>query len=930
MSAHGVPRRTFLAGAGLAGAGLMLRYSPLSAAEAMATSPPTYRRFEDLLRNKWTWDRVARGTHGTNCAGTCAFNVYVKNGIVWREEQQGEYGSSGDAPDYGPRGCQKGLRHAKWMYGKQRVLYPMKRVGARGEGKWERISWEQAATEIADRIIDVSVKYGPESISLGSGTQLSVKLASAAALFRFANICGFTAPEFYSGVGDLPTGAYMTLGTAYPGDTFAAVYKARCVMIWGANPAATRIPDAHFFWEARYNGAKVIAVFPELAASAMHASLWVNPRPGTDIALAMGMVATILEERLFDRDYVLEQTDLPFLVRTDNQRFLRETDLSLIATLAVRDNVFYVWDEATGGIVRAPGTGASDAPIGRERRRFGSLALGGIRPALEGRWKVKTRQGEIEVTTVFELLKKRAAEHSPERAAAITGVHADVIRQVARDFAAVKPALIYSGYAVCKWLHGDILHRAMLLLLSLTGNIGREGGGLQIANSPKAAGLMGFAFADVGPVLRMISATTWDYDHGRMKELNEKIYGKDLAEEMDRYYQESIREKYFPRYGERGWKMGIFAGNGGAGWRASGKRWRQEAFEKLETIVALTPDFGATSYYADYVLPIAHHYERADVMLQSRVPYVQVLDAAVPPLGESVDDWTAFDRLAAAVSAQARKRGVGAIHDNVEGRTVRRDFTRYHELYTMNGRVRGVKDVVQFILNSTPGVPKLSFEELAAKGIVRVEGSESTAWDDERSPYHSEIARNVAHKRPYETLTGRQQYYFDHPWFLKFDEALPGHKPPLRIEGYPLQFMMGHARHGIHTMWRDDALLLSLQRGQPDVYVNPDDARARAVADGDMISVFNPLGEMIAMAHVSPAIQPGMLFMYHGWDPMLFENRQNFGAIIPTAGLIKPTSMVGDYGHLGYRALAFAPNQTYKDFTVEFRKWTRPATGGRS
>ena len=82
------------------------------------------------------------------------------------------------------------------------------------------------------------------------------------------------------------------------------------------------------------------------------------------------------------------------------------------------------------------------------------------------------------------------------------------------------------------------------------------------------------------------------------------------------------------------------------------------------------------------------------------------------------------------------------------------------------------------------------------------------------------------------------------------------------------------------------------------------------------------------MAHVSAGIQPGMLFMYHGWDPMAFEGRNNFSSIIPTSGLIKPTSMVGDYGHLGYRVLAFAPNQTYKDFSVEFEKWQGPATGG--
>jgi complex iron-sulfur molybdoenzyme family reductase subunit alpha len=75
------------------------------------------------MRRKWTWDRVVRGSRGINCTGHCAFNIYVKNGIVWREEQQGEYGRSGeDTPDYGPRGCQKGVRHSKYMYGKQRAL----------------------------------------------------------------------------------------------------------------------------------------------------------------------------------------------------------------------------------------------------------------------------------------------------------------------------------------------------------------------------------------------------------------------------------------------------------------------------------------------------------------------------------------------------------------------------------------------------------------------------------------------------------------------------------------------------------------------------------------------------------------------------------------------------------------------------------------
>ena len=90
-------RRGFVTGATVLG--LSLKYGCSSETQEQGPAQ-IYRGWEDLMRNKWTWDRVARGTHGTNCTGNCAFNVYVKNGIVWREEQQGDYGSSGDdVPD---------------------------------------------------------------------------------------------------------------------------------------------------------------------------------------------------------------------------------------------------------------------------------------------------------------------------------------------------------------------------------------------------------------------------------------------------------------------------------------------------------------------------------------------------------------------------------------------------------------------------------------------------------------------------------------------------------------------------------------------------------------------------------------------------------------------------------------------------------------
>jgi nitrate reductase alpha subunit len=209
---------------------------------------------------------------------------------------------------------------------------------------------------------------------------------------------------------------------------------------------------------------------------------------------------------------------------------------------------------------------------------------------------------------------------------------------------------------------------------------------------------------------------------------------------------------------------------------------------------------------------------------------------------------------------------------------------------------------------------------LAGKGKVRVEGAEGVMYD-ENSPYHPGPGINVKKKVPYPTLTTRQQYYIDHDWFLKFDEALPAHRDPLRIEGYPLQFMMGHARHGIHSMWRDDSLMLALQRGEPDIYIGTEDAAARKIKDGDKVRVFNPIGEFLVQAHVSSGIQPGMVFMYHGWDPMMFDKRQNFGAVTATGGLLKPTIMVSGYGHLNYSAISWTPNSTQKDFTCEIEKY---------
>lgn len=117
-------------------------------------------------RDKWDWDSVHWGTHCVDCyPGDCPVRVYVKDGVVVREEQSGTIATVEEGvPDFNPMGCQKGASWSRSLYGPDRVQYPLKRAGERGEGKWERISWDQALTEIATSMVDAIENDGSASI----------------------------------------------------------------------------------------------------------------------------------------------------------------------------------------------------------------------------------------------------------------------------------------------------------------------------------------------------------------------------------------------------------------------------------------------------------------------------------------------------------------------------------------------------------------------------------------------------------------------------------------------------------------------------------------------------------------------------------------------------------------------------------------------
>ena len=188
----GLNRRRFLqfsaaATAALAGHSLPLFHLRASADTQQAPrAGPKLGSWEDLYRERWTWDRIAKGSHGwANCRSACEWDLYVKNGVVVREEQTATYTQSEPGvPDFNPRGCQKGACYSEVMYGPSRLTVPLKRVGPRGSGQWEKISWEQAIDEIALKCVEAAQQYGPDCLMQDLGPNFD-QGASTAGRFKF-------------------------------------------------------------------------------------------------------------------------------------------------------------------------------------------------------------------------------------------------------------------------------------------------------------------------------------------------------------------------------------------------------------------------------------------------------------------------------------------------------------------------------------------------------------------------------------------------------------------------------------------------------------------------------------------------------------------------------------------------------------------------
>jgi len=905
---------------------------------------------ENSYRSRWSWDDVKWGTHCVDCyPGNCPFRVYVRDGRVLREEPAATFGVVEEGvPDFNPMGCNKGACWSQQLYDGDRVLHPLRRVGERGGGEWEQITWDEALTQVADGMLDAIDQDGPESI-VREGTP---EIATVMPTDRFFNVFGGRSMDLHPSFNDFSIGLHETFGKWNPASSADDWFHSELILIWHMNPAFTRIPFYHFMLEARYHGAEVVSISPDLNASHAHSDYHVPMPPGNDAALALAMVQVILEEDLTDKTFVREQTDLPCLVRKDTRRFLRQTDVEGAGGDA-REDQLYHWDPETG-LVEADRS---------------NLLLDGREVALEGSFQVTLADGmTVEVEPVLSLLKHHVDTHyTPELQQETTGVHPDVVRMLARKTAA-KRTDIMLGWNSCKYYHGDLMERSMCLLLGVTGNWGKAGTGIRswmigmadgmftimAKTVPGVEGAEQLFTAQQGAIaqlrendpslvtdelaVRELSrllahvggdgprsagsppAFWWYWQAGYAERWNNPEWGDtSLPRTFDEYFQEALDNGWWENVDEPrpDQPPHVLVECGGNMLRRTRGGWTQlgdALWDRLDLIVSIDFRMNFTGMNSDLILPAAQHYEKINFHIPtSHVMNLTFSDRSAEPAGEAKPEWEIYQLLIKKLAERAKSRGV------TEYRNRRGNVFRPADMwdaYTLNGYLADEEAVFDEIIRDSAyagTIPeRTDLTRMREVGYQRfIDWGSGPFALAQASPLfpdktHTPFRDHVERGAPFPTYARRAQFYIDHPWWLEANEELPCHKPnPLSGGDHPLRMTSGHNRWSIHSMNQANPVILQTHRGEPLVEVSPVDAAGRGVEDDDLIRVYNDIASFAARAKVSAAVRPGQVISYNGWDG--HQYRDWMGANEIEAGMVKWIGFAGGYGHINYSMAEWQP-----------------------
>jgi anaerobic dimethyl sulfoxide reductase subunit A len=705
--------------------------------------------------------KVRVGCPAHNCGGRCLLIAHVKDGMLTRLETDDRQPDRVADPQL--RACIRGRAYRHRQDHPDRLRYPMRRTGKRGEGRFERISWDQALDWLASELTRVKTTYGNSALFIPYGTGGYSQLNGRQTATRLLNLFGGSLGSYNSYSWACISRATPTVyGTNITGNQRQDWLNSRYILMWGWNPAEMRdgTNSDYFVKQARQQGARVVCIDPRMSLSAVSlADEWIPIRPGTDVAMMSAMVYVMLTERLIDQD------------------FIRRCCV---------------------------GFDASQMPAGAEgEESFEDYILG----------------------------RRDGIAKTPQWAEAITAVPGETIARIAREYATTKPGVLYQGYGMQRRAYGEQVVRAGCVLAALTGNVGVSGGWASgLALQADDGGPFWNVFpTGHNPVAARIPVFLWTEAVLRGRQMGPE-HGVRGVEQLDNDIK----------------LIWAVASNTLINQHANINRTARILQDEnlVETIVVQDQFLTPSGRFADLLLPVCTQFEMWG--LEDGWKYgdeVIVMPQLLPPAYESKSDYQICREV-------ARRLGLEAAYS--EGRDEK-------------GWVAWA--LAHYRATRFPGVPSLEKFEDDNLGVYSTPVTQpKVAFAD---------FRRDPRRHPLPTPSGKIEIFstqlmeLDNPEIPPVPKYIQEWESPFGPEArkHPLQVVGHHYMGRVHST---HANVDWLQEAFPQrVFINPIDAEARGIADGDMVKVFNDRGTLMLPSRVTPRIMPGVVDIPQGawWQP---------------------------------------------------------------
>lgn len=701
-------------------------------------------------------------TCGTlNCGGRCIIKAHLKDGVITRLSTDTREDTF-DIPQL--RACVRGNGYREFFYNPDRLKTPMKRVGKRGEGKFEEISWEEAIDYIATELTRITDEHGPASRYSNYASGHSGSIIGAGNMVQ--KLLGLTGGYlgYHNSYSSAQTGVATpyTYGTTNTGSTLNTLSDSKLIILWGHNPVETRFGLTDYYLKkAKENGVKIVVIDPRQSDTAISlADEWIPIAPTTDAAMMDAMMYVIISENLYDKKFV--------------------------------DKYCLGFDEKSM---------PEDVP-----------------------------EGESLVSYI--LGEKDGEPKTPEWAEKICKVPADIIRNLAREYATNKPSALMQGWGPQRQAFGEQFVRGGTILAAITGNVGVRGGWASGAGYTKLVNTTPVPKGENPLGDLTIPCFVWTDAVVKGTEMGAEEGIKGLPEGQ-KTLSTNIKAMF------------NLAGNTLINQHSDCNKTAEILADEslLELIVVSEVFMTPSAKFADILLPSNTFIERWDIGTTWAPSQHAILsEKCIESMYDSKSDYEWLTMLA---------KKLGVEEEFTEGRS----------------QLDWVKWSIEESRKEDPNFP--TFEEFRETGVYQPSVEDNTVI-----AFEKEIKDPENNK--FETPSGKIEIFSKDLWDMNNPEEIPaipkyvssweGPEDPL-IEEYPLQLIGWHYKRRCHSTFDNNKWLEEV--GPQIVWMNPKDAEDREIEDGEEISIFNDRGEIHMPVKITNRVLPGVAAIPQGgwWDP---------------------------------------------------------------